>query len=346
MRVCSGSTAVDHEQLRNLDSITLTTPHTKPSSGGGTLFFCGLLVAAAAIGFFLIRRTDSSVSKSVVVHDAMKIHESNAHALHNVYRLGQTLYTGSAPDEEGAFDSLTRLGIKTVISVDGASPDVEAARSHGMRYVHLPITYSSVPHETLIELMRVSRELPGPIYLHCHHGKHRGPAAAVSLWRCLDKSVTAEQAVAALKMIGTADRYQGLYASVQGLACPTAAELKESKSELPETSPVPPLAKSMSEIDRIWDRVKTPTSDRDATTIGLQLTTTYDLAEILREAARLADVTEDMQPGFQAVVDDLETLADMIKTELRDPAKPNPQRAEAVARVTMRCDQCHARFRD
>jgi protein tyrosine phosphatase (PTP) superfamily phosphohydrolase (DUF442 family) len=329
-----------------MDSMTSTTRNTKPSSGGGTLFFCGLLVAAAAIGFFLIRRTDSSVSRPVVVRDAMKIHESNAHALHNVYRLGQTLYTGSAPDEEGAFDSLARLGIKTVISVDGAPPDVEAARSHGMRYVHLPITYSSVPHQTLIELVRASRELPGPIYLHCHHGKHRGPAAAVSLWRCLDKSVTPDQAVAAMKMIGTADRYQGLYDSVQGLTCPTGSELKESKSELPETSPVPPLAKTMSEIDRIWDRVKTPTSDRDATTIGLQLTTAYDLAEHFREAARLADVTEEMQPGFQAVVEDLEALADTIKAELRDPAKANPQRVEAVARVTTRCDQCHARFRD
>lgn len=274
------------------------------------------------------------------------VHPSNAVGLHNVYRLGDALYSGSSPDEDGAFASLTQLGIKTIITVDGAAPDVEAAHAHGMRYVHLPITYSSVPHETLIGMVRATQELPGPYYVHCHHGKHRGPAASVALWRCLDRHVTTDQAIATMKLIGTADRYQGLYDSVRDLHCPTAAELKAANSELPETTHVPPLAKTMAEIDRMWDRVATPVVARNSTTLSLQLTTAYDIAELFREAARLGDVPDEMQPEFTGIEKDLESLAEIIKNEVRNPSEVSERRADAVAQVKAHCDRCHAKFRD
>src|SRR5262249_601182 len=58
--------------------------------------------------------------------------------LHNVFRLTERLYSGSSPEGEEGFLSLQRLGIKTIISVDGARPEVERARKLGLRYVHLP----------------------------------------------------------------------------------------------------------------------------------------------------------------------------------------------------------------
>jgi len=322
------------------------------SPGGGMFFFCGLLIAALAVGLAVNGRTErqslpEEVKRIAAVPDSVKsIHASNTRGLHNVYRLGDSLYSGGSPDEEGAFESLERLGIKTIISVDGAPPDVAAARAAGMRYVHLPMTYSSVPHEILVDLVRATRELPGPIYVHCHHGRHRGPAAAVSLWRCLDKHVTDEQAEATMRLVGTADRYAGLYESVREFQCPTAVELTARKSDLPETTHVPPLAKTMAEIDRMWDRVAVPVGDRNSTTLSMQLNTAYDVAEQFREAARLGDVSPEMQPGFAAVVEDLEKLAEIIKSELRSPANDSPTRADAVQNVKRRCDECHARFRD
>lgn len=316
------------------------------------LFFCGLLIAAAAVGLAMLGRAErQSAPEDVKVLAAVpgsvrSIHESNAVGLHNVYRLGDALYSGSSPDDGAAFTSLSQLGIKTIISVDGAAPDLEGARAHGMRYVHLPITYGSVPHETLIGLVRATQELPGPIYVHCHHGKHRGPAAAVALWRCLDHRVTTDQAMATMKLIGTADRYQGLYDSVRDPHCPTAAELKGAKFELPELSHVPPLAKTMADIDRMWDRVAVPVVARNSTTLSMQLTTAYDIAELFREAARLGDVLDEMQPEFTEIEKDLEKLAEIIKDEVRLPSEVNTRRADAVALVKTHCDRCHAKFRD
>jgi protein tyrosine phosphatase (PTP) superfamily phosphohydrolase (DUF442 family) len=316
------------------------------------LLFCALLVAAVTIGLAAVGRTErqsapEAAKLQAAIPAAVKpVHPSNVPGLHNVYRLGETLYSGSSPDDDEAFDSLSRLGVKTIVSVDGAPPELDAARAHGMRYVHLPITYGSVPHETLVGLVRATHELPGPVYVHCHHGKHRGPAAAVSLWRCLDKHVTDEQAVATMKRIGTADRYQGLFDSVRGFTRPTDAELTFAKSDLPESTHVPPLAASMSAIDRMWDRVAKPVGDRTTTTLSMQLNTAYDLAEQFREAARLGDVADGMQPEFQAIVADLERLAEIIQAELKSPSAPSPHRADAAARIANRCTACHTQFRD
>src|ERR1051326_9522581 len=56
--------------------------------------------------------------------------------LRNVFRVGRRLYSGAAPADEAGFRSLCALGVRTIISVDGATPDVAAARRHGLRYVH------------------------------------------------------------------------------------------------------------------------------------------------------------------------------------------------------------------
>jgi protein tyrosine phosphatase (PTP) superfamily phosphohydrolase (DUF442 family) len=102
----------------------------------------------------------------------------SAAGLHNVFPITDKFYSGSCPEGEAGFGSLRALGVRTVISVDGARPDVELARKHGLRYVHLPIGYDGVPRQQALRIARAVRDLPGPVYLHCHHGKHRGPVTA------------------------------------------------------------------------------------------------------------------------------------------------------------------------
>ena len=102
----------------------------------------------------------------------------HAAGLHNVFRLAPGLYSGSQPEGDAGFASLRRLGVRTVISVDGSTPDGERAERFGLRYIHLPVGYDGVPRDKAVAAAKAVRELPGPTYLHCHHGKHRGPAVA------------------------------------------------------------------------------------------------------------------------------------------------------------------------
>lgn len=129
--------------------------------------------------------------------------------LHNVNPAAEKMLVGSEPEEEVAFQKLKELGVKTIVSVDGAKPDVELARKYGLRYVHIPIGYDGIEKESALAMTRVARESQGLTYVHCHHGKHRGPAAAAII--CLAAgTITKPEAIDLMKRAGTGKDYVGL----------------------------------------------------------------------------------------------------------------------------------------
>src|SRR5262245_36049218 len=77
-----------------------------------------------------------------------------AEHLPNAYRIAEKVISGGLPDGDAGFAELEALGVKTVISVDGMTPDVEGARKHGLRYVHLPHGYDGIPSERGQELAK------------------------------------------------------------------------------------------------------------------------------------------------------------------------------------------------
>jgi protein tyrosine phosphatase (PTP) superfamily phosphohydrolase (DUF442 family) len=268
--------------------------------------------------------------------------------LHNVLRVSDKLLSGSGPEGDEGFGSLKKLGVKTIISVDGARPDVERAREHGMCYVHLPIGYDGVPRAQALRIARAVRDLPGPVYLHCHHGKHRGPAAAAVAKRCLDATCSAEDAVALLTEAGTATRYRGLYASAEGIERPSDAELDAVSADFPEAAEVNSLVRLMVEMDRRWGHLeqvrragwKSPPDhpDLDPAHEAVQLW------ELYRESARLAEVKERPR-DFRRWLADGERSAKRLADALKVPTDFAATRDafESSAKV---CAGCHARHRD
>ena len=174
--------------------------------------------------------------------------------LANVIRLSEKLYSGGVPEGDAGFTALRRLGIRTVISVDGMTPDVARARRLGMRSVHLPFGYDGCPRPTAVRIVRAVRDLPGPIYLHCHHGKNRAPTAAAFARVSLDGVPTA-QAVREMAAAGTGKEYVGLYDAVRGFQAPSAAELDRVPVPLREVSPTPPWMAAMVEGERRYARL-------------------------------------------------------------------------------------------
>ena len=174
----------------------------------------------------------------------------------NLFRLSPRLFSGAQPEGKRGFETLKRLGVRTVISVDGALPDVEAARRQGLRYVHLPVGYDGISRDQAIRLVAAIRGLPGPVFVHCHHGKHRGPAA-VAVCAMATEGWDAALARSWLDRAGTDPKYSGLFATVERFTLPSAEELnRASRDELPERATVPALVATMVEVDRIWDRLK------------------------------------------------------------------------------------------
>lgn len=245
--------------------------------------------------------------------------------LHNVFRVNDRLISGGTPTGDTGYRSLQALGVKTIISVDGATPDAAAARRFGMRYAHLPIGYDGISDARAAALARAVRDLRGPVYLHCHHGQHRGPAAAAVAARCLDGAFTAEAAAAFLKRAGTDPRYAGLYAA----AARPPAKPDDAPADFPEAAPVPDLTRLMADIDECWDRLREKKGVPDAVL----------LREHYLEAARLPDSRGD---GFRRLLTAAEAAAGELEAALREGRDP----AAALKAVAGTCAKCHAAFRD
>lgn len=266
--------------------------------------------------------------------------------LHNVQRLNDKLYSGSSPEGDVGFRSLRELGIATVISVDGARPDIESARRHELAYAHLPVGYDGVPRDAALQIARVVRDSPGPVYVHCHHGKHRGPAAAVAACRCLDGRCDAPAALDFLATAGTDPRYKGLFADVERMSVVTVSELDQA-AVLPEVAVVPSLTRLMVGIDERWDRLKAVKAagcksppdhpDMDPPHEAVQL------AEHYREAARLPGVVVDSDRIVREFVE-AETTARELEAALR--AKDMNRAEVAFQSSGVACTRCHATHRD
>jgi protein tyrosine phosphatase (PTP) superfamily phosphohydrolase (DUF442 family) len=132
----------------------------------------------------------------------------------NVYRLSPRIITGGQPDAEAGFAELQKLGVKTIVSVTDATPDEEAAKRYGMKYVHVPMDYEGVSHEQMEKILGAVTETSEPVYLHCNSGRNRGAtAAAICLIGIEGKSN--EEATSWMKMRGVDEEKQKLYEAVR-----------------------------------------------------------------------------------------------------------------------------------
>ena len=278
----------------------------------------------------------------------------NEPSLHNAYHVTEKVLSGAAPEGDASFAALRRLGVKTIISVDGAKPDVATARKHGLRYVHLPIGYDDVTPEEGRAIAKAIDELDGPIYLHCHHGKHRS-AAAVAVACVFNARLEPRQAESVLKTFGTGENYKGLWASAREARPLPPQALRETKVDFREVAPVPPMAEAMVAIDGNWERLKLAEKagwrapgahpDVDPAHEALQL------VERLHEMGRTHDV-QGRPGGFRQMLEESETSAKTLHASLAAWSKggsvgaPPPQATNAMKTIATGCSACHKSFRD
>lgn len=272
----------------------------------------------------------------------------NKPALPNAHIVTAKIISGAQPEGDEGFEALRDMGIKTIISVDGSAPDVETAKKFGLRYVHLPITYATVTKEQGEEIAKAIDELPGPIYIHCHHGKHRS-AAAVAVACVMDGSLKPEQAESVLKTFGTGEDYKGLWKAAREAQPIDPRELRDLNVKFVETQKIPVLAESMVLMDAQFDRMKeiqkagwqTPKNhpDLDPPHEALQL------YEHFRELQRMQTIQEKPADFRQRLAE-----AEKEATALRETLLKNPvdkKAADGAFKVLGNsCLSCHTQYRN
>lgn len=265
--------------------------------------------------------------------------------LHNVVAMSPNVYSGALPEGDEGFASLASMGVRTVISVDGAKPDVELARAHGLHYVHIPIQYSGIKQDAATQLAAAVHDLPGPIYVHCHHGKHRGPAAAcIALVET--GAITPEHGVELMKIAGTSKNYDGLYAAVSNARPVNTSAIEGIAATLPSVAPVPSYTAAMSGLEHASEHLKLIES------AGWQAPPDHPDLVPAAEAAMLHDyfraahadddgnANDDFAKWMQLSLDQSLALENAI--ESGDDAAASA----ALSIIVQTCTDCHGKYRN
>lgn len=276
--------------------------------------------------------------------------------LHNVVTYSTGVFTGSVPEGPEGLETLHAMGVKTIISVDGAEPEVAKAKALGMKYVHLPIGYNGMDSQRTLELAKAvqvaQQENPdAPVYMHCHHGKHRSAgalgASAVTLGY-----ITPAQGVERMKVSGTAPTYTGLYKCVQVATPATQAQLAALPSTFPEVWKTSGLVHGMVEMDEVFDLLKAIEK------AGWKAPKDHPDLVPVAEAGRLADIFRNLRDDANVQKKPAEfsawLLADSKKAEAleADLAKWRGDgfAPEALSQhmkvLAASCKECHVKYRD
>ncbi len=181
--------------------------------------------------------------------------QTNEHgAIQNLHKLTDRLYSGAEPVGELAYEQLASLGVRAVISVDAVAPNKQLADRYGIRVIHLPIGYDGVPEDRAHALAKAIVTIDGPIFVNCHHGKHRGPAALV-VGGIGAGEITGQQGRAYLEAAGTSLDYPGLWEAIGHVSAYPMKDLNAESVLLPERSEPGGFAETMSQIDRAHEQL-------------------------------------------------------------------------------------------
>jgi protein tyrosine phosphatase (PTP) superfamily phosphohydrolase (DUF442 family) len=263
--------------------------------------------------------------------------------IENFIEVSDRVYSGGEPTTEG-LQHLQKLGVTILLSVDGLSPDREAAEKLGLKYVHIPMGYDGIESQQLQDFVTLMAHHRGKLFVHCHHGKHRGPAA-VAACLIISKEMTKEQAVQFMHGAGTSKDYKGLWKSIADLDSTSYQPLDLSR--LLVRSNEKTMAQWMAELDRVWETIQ----EQQKLEAELNATQILLIAEAFRESARIASTAKEDQYGDKANTDRLVQWLKECEQEIAAIQELSRSQAHEKARDRMKslarqCVDCHAKYRN
>ena len=134
----------------------------------------------------------------------------------SVTKFSDRLLRGAQPQGAPGMQELKKLGITTILSVEEPDqPELDAAKAAGLEGHQHPDRVQRLPGQGRPGPARRRTAIStAPTYVHCHHGKHRGGAAA-AIFRMTYEGVPQLEALQELAELGCSKRYPGLYDTIR-----------------------------------------------------------------------------------------------------------------------------------
>ncbi len=278
-------------------------------------------------------------------------HQCESNSIGNLLQVASTVYSGAVPVGDEAFQAIQRLGVRTIISVDGMPPNVELASKYGLKYVHLPHGYDGISKQRAMELAKAVRTVEPPIFIHCHHGLHRSPAAAATA--CVIAGIISpDQAAKVLRIAGTDANYRGLFQSVHDAKKVDPRELDDLEVVFSERVELPKLTREMVSMDELFEQLKLLINANEITepksTVWVEgrhkaLLLRESYTELVRssELSDYSDRFRELLIEGERLTTDLEEAIDGHDNDIGQG-----RILSGLNRLTGNCKSCHQEFRD
>lgn len=262
--------------------------------------------------------------------------------IENCFEVTPGLFSGGSPETEADFAELAKLGVTHLISVDGKPPLIDLAKKHNLKYIHLPIGYGQLASKTMAQIAAAMPESPETkVFIHCHHGKHRGPAAAAIACQ-YSKGLSSEKALAWLKVAGTSPDYPGLFDAVRAFPAIQKADVEKYRGTFVDAVPPPPLVESMLTIDEQFDAITAAIKTSTPESLTKARTTATLLKEGLTELGREKH-TAKADLFAKHLAESLDATK-QLEASLKPGSAENPTKILAMVKGT--CAKCHHETRD
>lgn len=255
----------------------------------------------------------------------------------NLIQIADQWFCGAVPHTNHQFAALADMGIRTLVSVDGSRPDLEMASKHGLRYVHIPIGYDGIDSVAAERLSNLSRTFSGRVYIHCHHGKHRGPAAA-AVAAIAAGSIDHAGAAEVLRRAGTGREYAGLWRDVAAFQTPPVDAVLPDLVEVAQTKPLVLAMTQMDEAMRqlaYWQKNRWTTGQTAAPQSLAELTLV--LQQGFRESMR--DHRVESSPDMATMMTRSQQLSELLHHQVESNRGADADLT--FAQITETCLKCH-----
>ncbi len=115
----------------------------------------------------------------------------------NFYKVNNDLYRAAQPGKI-EFKELEKLGIKSVLNLRMLHSDSDEAKETALKLYHVRMRAGNIDDKGIIDALKVIKDAPKPILVHCLHGSDR-TGAVIAMYRIIFENYTKEKAILELR---------------------------------------------------------------------------------------------------------------------------------------------------